>query len=563
MPPWLPLEGDAALSWYTRLLTEAGKDGGVKQYDKVRAWLGQNDLFFLLTVLLGRKDVSHPWVFERCREVQASPDGHLDLWAREHYKSTIITYALTIQDILNNPEETVGIFSHTRGIAKGFLRQIMREFERNEALKRLYPGILYENPKRDAPKWSEDDGLIVKRKSNPKESTVEAWGLVDGQPTSRHFSLRVYDDTVTRESVTTPGQIKAVTEAWELSDNLGTLDGRVRYIGTRYAMFDTYSVMLERGVVSPRVYPATDNGRLDGNPVLFSPEVWEAKKRIQRSTLAAQMLQNPLSGEDQTFEADWLLAYELRPRIMNVVIVVDPSLGRSSKSDRTAIAVIGIAARGTKYLLDGYCHRMRLSERWQNVRNLHRKWSGWAAPKGVPFSGSIGCNVVGVGYERYGQQADTEYFQERMRIEEYPFGLSELAWPGDGTRSKETRIARLEPDFKNGRFYLPLPVWRRGLGAATWAVEAGEVRYQALRGISSVQTDAVGRGDGALLARAIKSVDENGDIYDLTIRFVEEFIDHPYGQHDDLIDAVSRVYDMQVAAPAAEKQVDPPVHWDA
>ena len=32
--------------------------------------------------------------------------------------------------------------------------------------------------------WSLDGGLVVKRKSNPKEATVEAWGLVDSQPTS-------------------------------------------------------------------------------------------------------------------------------------------------------------------------------------------------------------------------------------------------------------------------------------------------------------------------------------------------------------------------------------------
>ncbi len=142
--------------------------------------LCKSDLYFLLRYACNRADLEHPWLFARCREVQASPNGHLDLWAREHRKSSIITFGMTIFNILNNPEVTIGIFSHTRPIAKGFLRQIKRELEANENLKAWFPDIIWENPSKEAPKWSEDDGITVRRKTNPKESTVEAWGLVDG-----------------------------------------------------------------------------------------------------------------------------------------------------------------------------------------------------------------------------------------------------------------------------------------------------------------------------------------------------------------------------------------------
>ena len=42
----------------------------------------------------------------------------------------------------------------------------------------------WQNPQKESPKWSEDDGLIVKRKGNPRESTRKAWGLANGHESS-------------------------------------------------------------------------------------------------------------------------------------------------------------------------------------------------------------------------------------------------------------------------------------------------------------------------------------------------------------------------------------------
>ena len=40
------------------------------------------DLFYLLVRACRRVDMWHPWIYARVREVEGSPDGHLDLWAR-------------------------------------------------------------------------------------------------------------------------------------------------------------------------------------------------------------------------------------------------------------------------------------------------------------------------------------------------------------------------------------------------------------------------------------------------------------------------------------------------
>ena len=89
------------------------------------------DRYYLLINVLKATYAWHPWVYARCRMVEAAPDGFIDIWAREHFKSTIITYAGVIQEVLRDKEITVGIFSHTNPIAKAFLAQIKREFEAN------------------------------------------------------------------------------------------------------------------------------------------------------------------------------------------------------------------------------------------------------------------------------------------------------------------------------------------------------------------------------------------------------------------------------------------------
>lgn len=562
MPVDLPPDRQESWRWYHEIQQRAVM---ANKWPQAERWLGRNDLFYLLTRLLRRPDCNEDWLFDRCREVQNEPDGYLDLWAREHYKSTIITFGKTVQDILIDPELTCGIFSHTRPIAKGFLQQIKRELEDNERLKALYPDILWPDPAKQAPKWSEDGGLIVRRKGNPKEATIEAHGLVDGQPTSKHFSLRVYDDVVTRESVTSPEMVRKTTDAWDLSQNLGVAGGRVRTIGTRYNLHDSYAEMIRRKAVIPRLHAATHNSRLDGRPVFFTDAQWQEKLRnSSRTILASQQLQNPMADEAATFQTQWLRSYEVRPRTLNVYIMADPSRGRHATSDNTAMAVIGVSATGAKFLLDGACHRMTLSQRWGMLRTLYHRWS---AMRGVAH--------VAVGYERYGQQSDDEYFAEQMELEHRRnprgtashFVINELAWPREGGGSKRERIERLEPDLRNGRFFLPLPVLREGK-PSTWRVgrdpasrDFGAIEYAESTGLSKTQMEAMQGGSPDLLAKALICRDPDvaapragGGRYDLTLRLIQEISEFPFGGHDDLLDACSRIYDMEPNPPLAPSQ---------
>jgi predicted phage terminase large subunit-like protein len=423
----------------------------------------------------------------RCEEVQAEPDGYLDLWAREHYKSTIITYAKSIQDILRShgddapdpAEVTIGIFSHTRPIAKGFLRQIMRELEGNQDLKEWFPDILWENPRKDAPKWSEDDGIVVKREGNPKESTVEAWGVVDGQPTSKHFAILNYDDVVTRESVSTPDMMAKTTEALRLSFNLGTRGGRRRFIGTRYHYNDTYRTLIQQGTARPRIYAATTDGKVEGEPVFLARDEL-AKKRADMGpyVFACQMLQDPKADETQGFKQEWLRYATTDSRALNRVILIDPASAKKKESDYTAGWVLGLGSDRNIYVLDMVRDRLSLTQRADLVMAWHRRWQ-----------------PMGVGYEHYGMMADIEHIRDRQERENYRFAITELG----GQMPKVDRIRRLIPWFEKGRIFIP--------------------------------------------PKLVKSNYEGVSV-DLTKAFIdEEYLSFPVALHDDMLDSLARVLD--------------------
>ena len=453
--------------------------------------LCQHDLFFLLTIGCKRKDLDHDWLYARCREVEAAPNGMLDLWAREHYKSTIITFGLTIQDILNDPEVTVGIFSHTRPIAKGFLEQIKRELEVNEFLKKKFPDVLWDQPHRESPRWSLDGGIIVKRKSNPKEATVEAWGLVDGQPTSKHFSRLVYDDVVTKESVSTPDQIKKVTDALALSYNLGAKDGVKRFIGTRYHLNDTYRMLMERKTATTRLHPATIDGTFEGKPVLWTPELLAQKRRDMGPYVAAcQLMQNPKEDSVMGFEESWLRFYDFLRNYSNwnFYILVDPANEKKKENDYTVMLVIALAPDQNYYLVDGIRDRLNLRERTSKLFEFVRRY-----------------NPIRVGYEQYGMMADKQHVEYVMEQENFRFNIVAVA----GATPKPDRIRRLVPICEQGRFWLPHQLY---------------------------------------------FVDRERKPRDLIREFVQdEYLPFPVAVHDDILDCASRIVEPVMLAVFPEK----------
>ncbi len=477
------------------------------------------DRYYLLVKACRRVDMLHPWIYQRCREVERFPSGRIDLWAREHYKSTIITFGGSIQRILQDPEITICIFSHVNTIASDFLRQIKVELETNDLLKAAFPEILWETPAKQAQRWSVDGGLVVKRKGNPKEATLEASGLVDGQPISKHYKLRIYDDVVTDKSVSTPEQIAKTTSSYSLSQSLGVIGGDEWMIGTRYSYADTYEWIIKRGALTPRIYPATKDGTRDGDLVFFDKSEWD--KRLLKNTdsdIACQYLQNPLSGEQRMFDVAHLGEYDVRPETLAIYVMCDPARSKKKDSANTAILVVGLDRAMNKYLLDGFNHKMDLQERWENFSMMYTKWHR-----------ATGVQLIKMGYESFGAQADLDYFKEQMKLPGRPqFEVIELSWPREGEGSKVDRVQRLVPDCKSGKLLLP------------YSTDANR--------LTSNQRNMKENGYDYRISKAIRRKDENGCVYDLSEQLKMQFHYFPVG-NKDAIDALARIYDMEPMGP--------------
>lgn len=242
---------------------------------------------------------------------------------------------------------------------------------------------------------------------------------------------------------------------------------------------------------------------------------------------------NPLFGTEMKFDIRWLKFWLVRPKRLNVYIMADPSKGKQATSDNTAMVVVGVDVARNKYLLDGFRHRMPLSRRWQVLRSLYRRWSR------MP-----GIETVNVGYEQYGLQTDLEYFDEQMQRDEVSFSIAELAWTTEGRISKEQRIERLEPDFRMGRMRLPHVI---DIDDEGQVIPVNPLAKKAAK-------EAIARNERWRVAAPIQKKDEDSRVYDVIAGLIEEFTFFPFGPTNDFLDALSRIYDMDISPPLAYEE---------
>lgn len=419
----------------------------------------QQDLWFLVYFVMRNPLANHPFVIQACKEIQAETGDSLEEWARDHLKTTIIS-ARQVQKVLNDPERRIALFSATRPLAIK-IQNLIKSVLESQIIVECFYDIVYENPSKDAPKWSEapEGGLIVKRKGFYKEATFSSWGLIEGMPTGDHYTDMVFDDIVVQDQQG-PEITAKVCDNFDMAENIGTRDRQITVVGTPYRHDDALAYI--RGKTDPvtgkklfkhRKKPATVDGTFNGKSV-FLPEATLAKKRAGKIYFFfCQQLIDPTPRGFEKLNPDHLILVPKRsvPEGLYKFMMIDPSGDKGRRQDRAADAwammVVGVRpfrdglGQSDVYILDMLIREMDL----------------FTAQKEAVDMVCRNGRILKLGIEKVGQSTMEIHIcsalRARKRFYSVEAGNLEILKPGG--RSKELRIeSAVSWPLKNGKIHI-------------------------------------------------------------------------------------------------------------
>ncbi len=168
---------------------------GIRQQMRVR---GENELFYLSTTILGFTRLTVKAHMPLCVFMDTCPTKRrMEQMPRSHFKTTIVTVAKRIQDMVKDPTLRILIVGDTEPNACKHLRKITTQYERNELFRWVYEDRMWEDARAQAPTWSRN-AVIMKGGEFHGESSIDAIGA-RGAAVSRHYDIINADDLIGEE----------------------------------------------------------------------------------------------------------------------------------------------------------------------------------------------------------------------------------------------------------------------------------------------------------------------------------------------------------------------------
>lgn len=160
-------------------------------------------------------------------------------------------------------------------------------------------------------------------------------------------------------------------------------------------------------------------------------------------------------GDTQTFNPEWIQRFDVdapfveRLKKANVYLLGDPANAKNKRSDFTVMWLIALLEDQNYYFFDAIRDKLNQQERWQRLYEKHKKWNP--------------IRKLRVGWEEYGLNNDSAYFQEKMKKLSYRFFIEALG----GNTKKEDRIKGSLGMYAEKRVYLAREIPGSTLGKQT------------------------------------------------------------------------------------------------
>lgn len=380
----------------------------------------KNDLWFLAYGLLEYDLLSPKLHGSVCNWLRDTRDAQYRtlLLPRGHYKTTVATISETVQMALPNetgteahpyhlgPNAKILLAHENRESAARFLIEVGQAFLEKPAMLAFFPELIPDRREQRINKWE----IELPRDKHHKEPTFDTIGA-GGAAQGRHYHHIKLDDIIgkkARQSDTVMGR----TIDW--FDNINSLLTRPRHdgwdlIGTRWAFSDVYSHALDKygvnfpdSVIRAMSLDELQPGKLrayirsaieEGRPIFpeeFSMDFFEDIRESPK-VWAAQYANNPREGGMLTFNPNALNYYNvvdpsriavmdgrsrrlIKLRNLDIVILIDPSVGESEEADESGIIVTGTDENLNIFVLETVKERLTPPQLIDKMVKMYRKW---------------------------------------------------------------------------------------------------------------------------------------------------------------------------------------------
>ncbi len=401
----------------------------------------KESLHFLCTRFLGFKDWDK--IHDDIEKfLNRKSRKKLILVPRGHLKTSVITKAFSIQQVLRNPNVRILIANQVWDKAREMLYEIKQMFTDKSDLPKLFGSFVSD-------RWREDDIVVRQRTIALAAPTIGTSG-VEAELTSSHYDVVILDDLQGLQNYQTPEQREKVKRYYRSMMDLLEPGGLLVVVGTRWHLDDVYQYIMDeeseyfditvRKVVENGqiIFPKKFNKRFDPQTKSWletlepTLDFINYLKKRPSEEFSAQYMNSPIDSENQIFKKEYFKTYDRRPERLFVSMTIDPAISEKQSADYFAINVSGMDENYKIYVLDTLKGHWKVAESIDNIFTTYLKW----------HPSEVGLETIAY------QKALKSWLEEKMRERGVFFPITELT--RNTNESKEFRIKALEPFYRDG-----------------------------------------------------------------------------------------------------------------